>query len=206
MTTIHLTAEQVAKMDSKTAAQVRPALVLAARIAASRSLLLIQSRTRSASPASEHGSQGAFDTGSFLRSWKTGPDPRGAVLYNGQKYAGVIELGRRAGARPPPFDTIAKWLLRKIPSLARIRRTSKGRFISRLNTVMPIARRVAVAIARRGLRGRFIVMGAMETMSKYLLDEVVSMLTAVEEGRFKSSAPKSAPRGKLASSKPSKGK
>lgn len=53
------------------------------------------------------------DRGGYRQSFRVDPIPGGAVLYNVQPYAGVLELGRRPNRKRPPIDVIARWVLRK---------------------------------------------------------------------------------------------
>lgn len=53
------------------------------------------------------------DTGTYRRGWQAAKIENGAELYNAVKYAGVIEHGRRQGARRPPAKALIPWVLRK---------------------------------------------------------------------------------------------
>lgn len=100
--------------------------------------------TDTAPPASANGSRGAFNYGDYRRAWKARPDTRagsqGLLVSNDRPYAGVIEYGRRAGARRPPSEPIARWAQRKL-GLPYAR--AKG-----------IAFVIAKRIGERGLRPR----------------------------------------------------
>ena len=54
------------------------------------------------------------DRGEYTRSFKTDRlDDGSTVFYNTANYAGVLEKGRRAGAKAPPIAVLTAWVLRK---------------------------------------------------------------------------------------------
>lgn len=127
-----------------------PALVQRAMTGVSMdALAIIQSATRSAPPANPRGagSGGAFNTGAYLLAWKTQveqrPGSKGVLIYNTMPYAPVIEYGRRAGARQPPSEPIARWAQRKL-GLPYERAKSVGFLIAR-------------RIKRYGLKPRYVM-------------------------------------------------
>ena len=99
--------------------------------------------------ASPNGTTGAFNTGFYVRSWKARREAYSGGwqvhIFNTAPYAGVIEYGRRAGARMPPRSAIAAWVTRK------------------LRIPFPQADSVAFLIARsikrRGLEPRRVITG-----------------------------------------------
>lgn len=105
----------------------------------------------------------AFNTGRYLRAWRSGPTEHGARVYNGVPYAGVIESGRRRG-KFPPIETIKRWAQRKL-GLSR-REAERAAF--------PIAR----AIARRGLRARHVMSSRKDAMIAAVREEVMRELHA----------------------------
>ena len=82
-----------------------------------RSLEVVRSNTEHAPPAcsgSTASSAGAVDTRHYLRGWKAQRTITGAVIFNDSPYAGVVELGRRPGSRPPPSHLLIPWVRRKM--------------------------------------------------------------------------------------------
>lgn len=84
---------------------------------AKRAEIIVTSATRNAPPASPNGSIGAVNYGRYLKQWKaqvvlTGT-VRGVFVGNTREYAPTIDYGRRAGARLPPIDAIARWATKK---------------------------------------------------------------------------------------------
>lgn len=113
------------------------------RSAAMRARTIMDAATITAPPASANGTQGAVNTGAYRRAWKVEPIEDGIHVYSLSPYAGVIEYGRRPGARMPPTypeDVIARWAQRKL-----------GLPYKRAKAVSFVMRR---AIARRGLAPR----------------------------------------------------
>lgn len=53
------------------------------------------------------------DRGTYKNSFRFEDIPDGAVAYNFQMYAPIIEYGRRPGARMPPVQAIYEWVRRK---------------------------------------------------------------------------------------------
>lgn len=105
------------------------------------------------------------DQGGYRRSFVVRRVPGGAELRNLAPYAGVLELGRRPGATPPPVAVLEAWARRKLglqPKEAKAAAFAIRKAISRRG--LPphhIMRRTArqamrwyVADLRRMLRGR----------------------------------------------------
>lgn len=65
------------------------------------------------------------DTGQYRRAWYARNDQDGAVIRNSEKYAIIIEVGRRPGAKMPPFQPILEWVIRK--KLAAKKPKKKGK-------------------------------------------------------------------------------
>lgn len=117
-----------------------------------RCVPLLQQRTEQAPPASAHGAPGAFNTGEYRAHWSVRPIQDGAAVFNDRGYAPVIDGGRRAGAPMPPKRAIEQWAMRRLGlSGAEARQAA-----------YPIAR----AIARRGLRPRRVLSGALQQMQQ----------------------------------------
>lgn len=107
------------KIFQKLGERTRPALLRGAKSAAAQMLPLMVRATDNAPPASPRGSKGAVNTAAYRQRWKTlattGPGGSlGVLVSNDSPYAGVIEYGRRPGARRPPVEPIARWAQRKL--------------------------------------------------------------------------------------------
>jgi hypothetical protein len=153
--------EGLGKLERELAAGFIAVKRKAALSAAQRSVALMQTRTRRAIPANQAGigDGGAFNYGTYARSWRAVSAGDGnAVLFNFQKYAGVIELGRRTGTTPP-IAMIARWAQRRL----QLDEDEAAR------AAYPIAR----AIARRGLLGRHVMSApeALNDMAKFFVEE-----------------------------------
>lgn len=88
--------------------------------AAMRASPIMENAVRTAPPANpaRKGVGGAVNTANYLRSWKSRPQRTatgiGLLIYTGGvPYSGVIEYGRRAGARMPPAEPITRWAQRR---------------------------------------------------------------------------------------------
>lgn len=79
-----------------------------------RSISIVQQATTTAFPASPNGSEGAVNTGAYRQAWQVEKTPTGGRIFNTAPYAGVIEYGRRAGAKRPPTKAIELWAMRKL--------------------------------------------------------------------------------------------
>lgn len=90
-----------------------------------------------------------MNIGTYQRGWKADvlKTERAVKVYNLTPYAGVIEKGRRAGARQPPSEPLARWAQRKL-GLPYKRARSVGFLIAR-------------AIKRRGIPGKFVLRDAI---------------------------------------------
>jgi len=120
-----------------------------------RSIPILHRYTDKAPPANPQGigEGGAFNTGAYKRGWKVQQLTDGALIYNAMRYAGIIEgdvatgYGRRPGAHFPPLKYVQRWAQRRLGLSAK----------EAARAAYPIAR----AIAKRGLKGRFVMRGAM---------------------------------------------
>jgi hypothetical protein len=128
--------------------------------AALRAVSMMQTKTDHA-PSSDPGGKGtggAFNTGRFKASWKGSPADDGAFLFNEAPYAGVIEYGRRPGARMPPLAPIAQWAQRRLG-------LSEG-------DARAAAYLIARAIARRGLKARMILNASIKELGDMAAEEI----------------------------------
>lgn len=150
-----------------------------AEVAVNKGLLSAANRAR-AILVSESDRKRVTNTGNFRRAWKSDRvvevDPgttetrRGVHVWNAAPYSGVVEEGRRPGARMPPLEPIARWAQRKfrIPY-------SRARGLS-----FAIARK----IAREGIPGRFVLRDATRQLENTLREEVRRELeSALRRGR-----------------------
>jgi hypothetical protein len=119
---------------------------------------LLHGRTEQAIPASANGSVGAINTGAYRRRWMAAATAGGSVVYNDDPSAAIIERGRRAGGKMPPLRAIARWVQRRL-------QLSEQEAAKR---AYPFAR----AIARRGLRARNVMGGALAEMGVMVRDRV----------------------------------
>lgn len=92
----------------------------------------------------ETSRKGAVNLGTLKSSWVARQvDAESWQVRNSQIYAAVVEYGRRPGARMPPQGPIKLWVIRKlgVPEAE----------------ADDIAFRVARKIAKRGIKGKFIL-------------------------------------------------
>lgn len=101
--------------------------------------------------------EGVFDTGNYRGKFRAYKTPNGVVVANEATYAGVIDLGRRRNKKPPPRDVIARWAMRKL-GLSK-KEADQAAF--------PIAR----AIGKKGIKGKKIMTGLRETLTKIVRAE-----------------------------------
>lgn len=124
----------------------------------------LHERTRKAQAASARGGVGAVNTGAYLQRWKASPVAGaglGVMLYNQHPAASVIEGGRRPGGFPP-LKAVEQWARRRL-SLSQAEAA---------RAAFPIAR----AIARRGLRPRSVLGGAVADLEKTVERELLRAL------------------------------
>jgi hypothetical protein len=123
------------------------------------------------------------DRGTYRRSIRTEDIPGGAVMYNSAPHAGVVELGRRPGSRPPPLEVIEAWVHRK--GLAGTRDIGTGKLKrpkkspEYLAKVRRIAYAIRQAIAQRGLPAQLVMERASDDVDR----EVHRALLAFEADR-----------------------
>lgn len=127
---------------------------------------------RPANPARK--GTGAFNTGNYRQRWKatltrTEGLP-GALISNDTPYAGVIEYGRRAGARAPPVKVLEPWVRRKLGIPYKQARS--------------VAYLISRAIKRRGLRPRYVLTSRATSfkLERAFKEEVTRALIDVAKG------------------------
>lgn len=107
---------------------------------------LLSSAATTAEAAARAGA--AFDTGALARSITSQVTPPTARVFSTLGYAPVVELGRAPGARPPPPDALIGWMAR--------------------HGMTGDPWRLARAIGRRGIKGRFFMRAAAEVTRRAL--------------------------------------
>ena len=112
-----------------------------------RGVGIAQAATVNAMPASPRGSIGAVDTGAYRQAWQFELTKSGGRVFNTRPYAGVVEYGRKKGARRPPPKQIELWARRK---LGLSRKEAKSASFA-----------IANAIAKRGLLARKVLTGPL---------------------------------------------
>jgi len=105
----------------------------------------------------------AVDRGVYRRGWRYRSLDDGAELVNTAAHSANVEAGRRKGARMPPVESIQGWVHRK--GLVAKGRNRKGRELS-------MAWAVARAIAKRGIKGRWILKTAMKRFRRPLREAI----------------------------------
>ena len=133
---------------------------------AARCVPIVQRSVETAPPANPAGvgTGGAFNTGQYKRAWKSAPIPNGAVVSNDQKYAVIVEEGRRPGAAMPPDSAIRPWIQRRL-----------GLSDKEAASLSFVIRR---AISRRGLLPRKVLQRALPEMDEAVLSEIIRELEA----------------------------
>lgn len=120
------------------------------------------------------------DRGTYRRSFQFEDIPNGAVAYNFQLYAPIIEYGRRPGAKMPPVAMLFEWVKRHrigaelIGPAQQVHgphprgRRGNDRRDAVERQQWGIALQIARAIKARGLPARLI----LETASEIIADDV----------------------------------
>ena len=101
------------------------------------------------------------DTGALARSITHEAHPLTARVYSPLQYAPVMEEGRRAGAAAPPAAALLGWMRRH-----------------GLGGVPPFV--IARAIGRRGIKGRFFMRRAMQTVEQQLPTLAARAIATIE--------------------------
>ena len=107
----------------------------------------------------ESDAAGAVNYGTYRRAWTATVITDDKIhLENACGYGGIIEGGRRAGARTPPRAALAAWAMRKLHLDASQAKTA-GFLIAR-------------AIAKRGLKPRRVMASAIPKIVKITRAEI----------------------------------
>ena len=138
-------------------------------VASMRVRPVLDKATSHAIRASDNGTEGAVNVGTYRRSWQTEVTPGRLAVFNRSSYAGIIEYGRRPGARMPPRAAVARWAQRTLGLSEADSRAAA--FV------------MARAIAKRGLRARRVLGGAEAEMGAIVRDELTKALSAALEAR-----------------------
>lgn len=97
-----------------------------------------------------------IDSKRYINSFEIQRAPKDAVVVtNTRSYAGVIEEGRRAGARQPPTSALVGWVQRKLGVPAK---RARG-----------VAFAVARKIAKHGIKAKKVIATALPEISRDFL-------------------------------------
>jgi hypothetical protein len=140
-------------------------------------------RTKGVAPSTRSMNMPAIASGRYRQSWKiglpymSGPKEVSMRMHARSEYAGVIEFGRRVGAKMPPSSAIDRWLQAKGIAVG-LSPSARRRFIFYIRR----------AISRRGLLpGRRVLYNdntqARMTMTVYL-SLVKELNAAMARGGF----------------------
>jgi len=167
---IKLNIAQAARWHQELARNYWPTVIKGAKLGAYRGQSLLQ----------EKSSLLAFDRGSFKRAWKISVDTQSVRFFNIAQYAGVIEFGRRPGARMPPPEVLIPWVRRHLTITERTRKgTERTRKPRKGSEAERLAFVVARAIKERGIDGKFILESSKEDLKDILETEIQRELTAL---------------------------
>lgn len=133
-----------------------PAVLTGAKLGGMRAVAILQRESDAK----------AFDVGTYRRAWKSELVGQTAVrVYNVAPYAAVIEHGRRAGKTPPPARALIPWVSRKLGI--------------RGDEAKSVAFAVARSIGKKGIKGKFVLGGAMERIKVAIEQEIVESVGKV---------------------------
>jgi hypothetical protein len=103
---------------------------------------------------------GLVDQAAYKRGWRAKRIPGGASLDNAAPHAGVLERGRRPGARRPPLAPILAWVKRKFPAA-----TGRKKDISAEHRRIAFA--VQAIIGKRGTKPHFVMRRTRKAMQEW---------------------------------------
>ena len=139
--------EEISKLMARLGDRTAPALQRAASSIAMRALTVVQEETVR---------KKVFNYGMYRAAWFAKQMERdgslGVLVGNKMPYAGVIEYGRRKGAKAPPREPIARWAQRK--------------FGIPYSDAKRVSFAIARSIGRRGIAGKY-VLTSPETTQKF---------------------------------------
>jgi hypothetical protein len=104
-----------------------------------------------------------------------------AIGIKGESYLGVVDGGRRKGAKPPPTGAIIKWMdVKGIKG----RNPKTGKFQSQKSTAFAIAR----GISKNGIKPAFVIKKSLRKLkslqAKLLTDAAVEDMSKMIQGVF----------------------
>lgn len=158
---------------------------------------MIQAARSAASWGVAHGTSRAQASGvnasqTYARSFLSMPTRNGAVLSNKAEHSFFVERGRLPG-RAPPISVIGQWMVQK--GIAKVRvaksrdtnltsargqanrtRASKRRAAA-MERYRAIAWQIAMKIARRGTKGRFIFRAMLPALHRRWMSETRRQLS-----------------------------
>lgn len=122
------------------------------------------------------------DRGHYKREWFADPIPGGVLIFNWMPYAAIIERGRRPGTWPPR-DAIREWVRRKrifqkfMWQGPQPKQRKGGRHVATLkerqeSAIKSAAFVISRAIARKGIKGRFVLQRAWERLRPIIIQDV----------------------------------
>ena len=114
------------------------------------------------------------DSGALRNSVNVQPTAEGAILSVGALYAGVMEEGRRPGAKLPPLDAIYTWVVRK--GIAKEDSTEERDENGMDEHVKSVAIAIQRTIAIAGIRGRHYFRRAMKKVKARLRENIKEKL------------------------------
>ena len=121
-----------------------------------------------------------IDRGTYRRSFRFEDIKDGATMYNFQKYAPIIEGGRRPGSKMPPLRQIEDWVRRKrIGVQSGPLRPGEKRRRPTPAMIRSIAYVIARAIKARGLPAYHIVGNASATLDRLVRNALTRELGGV---------------------------
>jgi len=128
----------------------------------------------------ESQSKKVVDRGGYIRGWKSLVIGNTLEVYNQAPYSGVLEYGRRPGAKPPPYYVLIPWVQRHL-KIDRVIKSGKrkGTSTSRApkgSELIGLAIAVAKSIGKRGQKGHFILTKSRKKIEGFILLEVKDAL------------------------------
>ena len=115
MATVTISPAQYAQYMIGLGEKFMPTMIKGIRSGGMNCIPIMQRKTMTAPPASDNGTIGAVNYGTYKAAWKVRALSNGITIYNDIGYSGVIEFGRR----PSPVGkagiaNLEKWAKRKM--------------------------------------------------------------------------------------------